>query len=308
MKHTSIFKTEAIESLDIKPEGIYVDATLGRGGHSLEIAKRLTTGHLVCFDLDREAIEESKIILKDYLDKITFIQKNYANLEKELNQLGQPSVDGILYDLGVSSPQFDDPQRGFSYRFDSRLDMRMDQQQSLSAYEVVNEYEMGDLIRIFKEYGEERFAKSIARKIVNHRPIETTGELVDVIRLALPAKVVHAKGHPAKKVFQAIRIEVNQELESLKSSIQQAINLINREGRIVVITFHSLEDRIVKQAFNKVSKPKKVDKRLPQLEGEEIDFEHLTSNVVVPSLEEQEDNPRSQSAKLRVLRRKGENL
>ena len=303
-QHISVFKKEAIDALHLKPEGIYVDATLGRGGHSYEIAKQLTTGHLHCFDLDMQAISDSKIILKDHLDKITFHHQNYANLQATLNEIGIHKVDGILFDLGVSSPQFDDPERGFSYRYDARLDMRMNQTQELSAYEVVNQYELQDLTRILRDYGEEKFAYKIAQKIISNRPITTTLELVDVIKSALPQRILNAKGHPAKKVFQAIRIEVNQELESLQQALIQSIALLEDGGYCVVITFHSLEDRIVKQAFNQVSKAAKVDKRLPQLTPEIINYVHETTNVISPSQSELEQNPRAASAKLRILRRK----
>lgn len=305
-QHISVFKKEAIDVLHIKPEGIYVDATLGRGGHSLEIAKKLTTGHLYCFDLDSEAIKSSKIILQDYLDKITFIHSNYADLNNQLLGYGVTEIDGILYDLGVSSPQFDDPQRGFSYRFDARLDMRMDQSQPLSAYEVVNQYELQSLTTILQDYGEEKFAYKIAQAIIKNRPVETTFELVEIIKSVLPQKVLRSKGHPAKKVFQALRIEVNQELSSIEDSIQQSIQLIKSNGYIVVITFQSLEDRIIKKAFNAVSKPPKVNKRLPQIGDERVDYEHLTTNVIVPDEQEQEENRRAHSAKLRILRKKGE--
>ncbi len=305
-KHISVFKNQAIEALHIKPEGIYVDATLGRGGHSLEIAKQLTTGQLHVFDLDTQAIFESKTTLNEVLDKIVFHHHNYANIQATLNEHNINEVDGILFDLGVSSPQLDNPERGFSYRYDALLDMRMNQQQEFSAYDVVNNYDLKELTRIFKEYGEESFSYKIAQKIVNARPIETTFQLVDVIKSALPAKVLSSKGHPAKRVFQAIRIEVNQELESLKKAIKQSIELLKPGGYCVVITFHSLEDRIVKKAFNEVSKPKKVDKRVPQLEVEIISYEHLTTQVILPTQKELEENPRSQSAKLRILRRKQE--
>lgn len=302
--HLSIFKSEAIEALAIKPEGIYVDATLGRGGHSLEIVKQLTSGHLFVFDLDLEAIEESKKRLENYLDKITFCHTNYANIVSVLNAHNINGVDGILFDLGVSSPQFDTPERGFSYRFDARLDMRMDQSQQLSAYEVVNTYTEEKLKDIFYRYGEERYSTSIAKQIINNRPIETTLELVNIIKKGLPNKVLNSKGHPAKKVFQAIRIEVNKELESLEASLNSIINLLNPKGRCVVITFHSLEDRIVKEIFNSVSKPPKMSRRVPLKEEIQLKFNHLTRNVIKVSDEEKETNIRSHSAKLRILEKK----
>lgn len=302
--HLSIFKSEAIQALAIKPEGIYVDATLGRGGHSLEIVKQLTSGHLFVFDLDLEAIEQSKIRLENYLDKITFCHTNYANIVSVLNAHNINGVDGILFDLGVSSPQFDTPERGFSYRFDARLDMRMDQSQQLSAYEVVNTYTEEKLKDIFYRYGEERYSTSIVKQIINNRPIETTLELVNIIKKGLPNKVLNSKGHPAKKVFQAIRIEVNKELESLETSLNSIISLLNPKGRCVVITFHSLEDRIVKEIFNSVSKPPKMSRRVPLKEEIHLEFNHLTRNVIKVSDEEKEMNIRSHSAKLRILEKK----
>ena len=302
--HLSIFKSEAIEALAIKPEGIYVDATLGRGGHSLEIVKQLTSGHLYVFDLDLEAIEASKTRLENYLDKITFCHTNYANIASVLSSYNIKGVDGILYDLGVSSPQFDTPERGFSYRFDARLDMRMDQSQVLSAYEVVNTYPEEQLKEIFYRYGEEKYSNSIVKQIIKNRPIESTLDLVDVIKKGLPNKVLHSKGHPAKKVFQAIRIEVNKELESLEVSLNSVIKLLNPGGRCVVITFHSLEDRIVKEIFNSVSKLPKMNRRIPLLEEIQLEFTHLTKNVIKVSDEEKETNLRSHSAKLRILQKK----
>lgn len=302
--HLSIFKSEAIEALDIKPEGIYVDATLGRGGHSLEIVKQLTSGHLYVFDLDLEAIKESKIRLANYLDKITFCHTNYANIVSVLNTYNIKGVDGILFDLGVSSPQFDTPERGFSYRFDARLDMRMDQSQSLNAYEVVNTYSEEKLKDILYRYGEERYSNSIVKQIINNRPIETTLELVDVIKKGLPNKVLNSKGHPAKKVFQAIRIEVNKELDSLEKSLNSVVRILNPKGRCVVITFHSLEDRIVKDIFNSVSKAPKMSRRVPLIEEIQLEYKHLTKNVIKVSEEEKETNLRSHSAKLRILEKK----
>lgn len=296
MKHISVLKETAIEALDIKPDGVYVDGTLGRAGHSKQIASLLTTGHLTCFDLDTQAIEESKEVLSDYLDKVTIIHDNFANMGKYIN-----SVDGILLDLGVSSPQFDDGSRGFSYRFDSRLDMRMNQEQELDAYTVVNTYEPGELVRIFYTYGEEKFSKPIVKKIIENRPIETTGQLVEVIKSALPAKVLNSKGHPAKKIFQALRIEVNQELNSLEKALQVGIECLKPGGKFVIITFHSLEDRIVKEAFNKVSKPPKGNRRQPVVEEVSVDFEH---ELIKVTQDEIEVNNRAHSAKMRVLTRK----
>lgn len=303
---------ETIKLLDVKSEGIYVDGTLGRGGHSLEILKRLDTGHLYVFDLDLQAIAESKERLKDYQDKITYIHSNYANISSELKKLNVEEVDGIILDLGVSSPQFDDSDRGFSYRYDARLDMRMNQEQAISAYEVVNEYDYHDLVRIFFRYGEEKFAKQIARNIEKSRaekPVETTFELVEVIKKSLPAKVLSKKGHPAKKVFQAIRIEVNRELESLEKFLSDFSGLLKVNGNCCIITFHSLEDRIVKNQFRELSSVEKVDKRIP-VNPEDIktaDFELINRKVIIATTEELDDNKRSASAKLRGIRRINKN-
>lgn len=296
MSHISVLRDEAIQALCVKPNGRYIDCTLGRGGHSLEIVKQISEGHLYCFDLDQEAIDESKAVLKDYLDKITFIHDNFAEIKK----VNQP-VDGILMDLGVSSPQFDTAERGFSYRFDSRLDMRMNQAQELSAYDVVNGYSEEELVRVLLEYGEERFATKIVRNILEKRPVETTFELVEIIKQSLPGKVLRQAGHPAKKTFQALRIEVNQELTSLEKGLEAAIQLLKPAGKLVVITFHSLEDRLVKTKFNELSKPQKTDRRLPQLETQEIEFTH---ELIKVSLSEIETNNRAHSAKMRILTRK----
>lgn len=307
MKHYSVLLEESIDLLDVKEDGIYVDGTLGRGGHSLKIAEKLTTGHLYGFDKDLTAIEESKETLKNYIDKVTFIHSDFENIKEELSNRGINKIDGMIMDLGVSSPQFDDEDRGFSYRFDSRLDMRMDQSKELDAYYIINNYDFSDLVRIMSRYGEEPFAKQIARKIEKQRevkPIETTFELVDVIKSALPSKVLSKKGHPAKKVFQAIRIEVNQELDSLTNGLYDALEMLNHDGKIAVISFHSLEDRIVKQIFNEVSKEEKVNKRVPLLNDKEMEYELINRKPVLPTEKENQENKRSHSAKLRVIRRK----
>lgn len=307
MEHISVLLQASLAGLDIKKDGIYVDATLGRGGHSLQIVQRLTTGRLYCFDRDAKAIAESQTPLADYLDKITFIKANFAQMEEKLNALGITSVDGILIDLGVSSPQFDDPQRGFSYRSDARLDMRMDQAQSLDAWEVVNRYPFNDLMRIISRYGEESFAKQIARKIEARRQlqsIDTTLDLVDVIKSALPSKVLAKKGHPAKQTFQAIRIEVNSELDALQAVLEQGIRLLKYNGRFCVITFHSLEDRIVKERFNEVSTIK-VPRKLPIADLPIADYEVITRKALIADEEELTLNKRSHSAKLRILRKRG---
>ena len=246
-KHISVMPSEALDLLDIKEDGIYVDGTLGRGGHSKLILEKLKKGKLYCFDLDSSAIEESKQVLKDY-ENVIYIHDNFANMNKYVQK-----VDGILLDLGVSSPQFDEADRGFSYRYDGPLDMRMNKDDLLSAYDVVNKYDEEKLANVIYQYGEERNSRRIARKIVEARPINTTLELVDVIKSALPAKVLSKKGHPAKQTFQAIRIEVNHELDSLKSFLESFDEILNVDGRVVIITFHSLEDRLVKHYFKKIS-------------------------------------------------------
>lgn len=246
-RHLSVMPEKAIDLLDIKEDGIYIDGTLGRGGHSRLILERLTTGKLYCFDLDEEAIKESKENLKDF-PNVEFIHDNYKNMFQYVEH-----ADGILLDLGVSSPQFDDAERGFSYRYDGPLDMRMDQGDSLSAYDVVNGYSKEKLEKVLWEYGEERFSRRIAEKILENRPIETTMQLVEVIKSALPAKVLRSKGHPAKQAFQAIRIEVNHELDSLKEFLEGFDSILNEDGTVVIISFHSLEDRMVKQCFRRLS-------------------------------------------------------
>ena len=308
IKHYSVLLNESIEGLAIKEDGIYVDGTLGRGGHSSEILKRLTTGHLYTFDKDKTAIEESYERLIKISDHFTCIHDSFANLKIALANQGVERIDGLLLDLGVSSPQFDDAQRGFSYRFDARLDMRMNQEQALSAYEVVNEYSFNDLVHIFSQYGEEPFAKQIARKIEsarNEKPIETTFELVELIKSALPSKVLNKKGHPAKKVFQALRIEVNNELQELQNVLNDALQLLKVNGRICVITFQSLEDRIVKQTFAKACENKKMDKRIPVLDKDLQTSKYTLVNrkVIIASENELLENNYSHSAKLRIIER-----
>ena len=246
-EHKSVLLDEAIKGLHIKPDGIYVDATTGGGGHSSEILKRLTTGHLYCFDQDDYAIMRSSERLKAINCNYTFIKSNFVNLKEELNKLGVNKIDGIIYDLGVSSFQFDIPERGFSYNYDAQLDMRMDQTQELTAKTIVNTYPYDKLVNIFYRYGEDPFSKQIARAIERQRaikPINSTFELVDVIKGALPQKVLHQKGHPAKQIFQALRIAVNDELRVFETSILDALDMLNSDGYAVVITFHSLEDKI----------------------------------------------------------------
>lgn len=306
MEHISVLLDESIEGLNIKSNGVYVDGTLGRAGHSSEILKRLNDGKLIAFDKDEKAIEESYDKLSQISSNFEIIHDGFENIKTALFDRGINKIDGLLLDIGVSSPQFDDGERGFSYRYDARLDMRMDQSQALSAYEVVNEYSKQDLTRIFKEYGEEKFASKIADKIVEYRKkkaIETTFELVDIIKASLPAKVLNSKGHPAKKVFQALRIEVNQELEALSKVLYDGLEMLNVNGRICVITFHSLEDKIVKRIFNEYAKPSKVDKRLP-ISEEEINgkaYRLINKKVIVANADELEKNNRAHSAKLRII-------
>ena len=256
-KHIPVLLSETIEGLNIKPDGIYVDLTLGRGGHSKEVLKRLKTGRLISFDKDETAIEESKANLAEFSKKFTGIHDDFRNFRKDLDDLGIGKIDGIMADLGVSSPQFDDVSRGFSYKDDARLDMRMDRRQKFSAYELINTYSLAELTRVFREYGEDKFSYQIAKKIVEIRPqkpIETTSELVDIIKSVKPQKELMKKGHPAKQIFQAIRIEVNDELGALKVALKDALDSLKVGGRACFITFHSLEDRLVKNAFNEVSK------------------------------------------------------
>ena len=303
-KHYSVLLEEAVEGLNIKEDGIYVDCTLGGAGHSLEILKKLTTGKLYAFDQDNVAIENAKEKLAEYSDKVVFIKSNFVNLKEKLAELGVHEVDGVLYDLGVSSPQLDTPERGFSYNYDTRLDMRMDTDVKISAYEVVNEYSYHDLVKIFYRYGEENFSKQIARNIEKKReqkPIETTFELVEIIKESIPAAKRRTGGHPAKRVFQAIRIAVNNELSVFEDSLEQAIDIVSVGGRISVITFHSLEDRICKQIFNSYSKSKDIPKNLPIMPEESLSkLKVITRKPIYPSDIELEENNRSRSAKLRV--------
>lgn len=302
--HKSVLLNEAIDGLNIKPDGIYVDATTGGGGHSKEILKRLNSnGHLYCFDQDEYAIIRSKEVLDSISNNYTQIKANFVNLKEELNKLGVTHIDGILYDLGVSSFQFDIPERGFSYNSDAELDMRMNQEQELSAKVIVNTYSYEDLVKIFYRYGEDPFSKQIARKIEEVRktkPINTTFELVDVIKSALPAKVLRGKGHPAKQIFQALRIAVNDELRVFETSILDAIDMLNINGRAVVITFHSLEDRICKNVF-KDKTTIDIPKGLPIANLPKPPYELVTKKPITASPEELEYNNRAHSAKLRIL-------
>ena len=308
MKHVSVLLNETVDLLNVKPDGIYVDGTLGRGGHTSLLLSRLTTGHVYAFDKDQQAIEESKVNLQKYEGKVTFIHSDFGNMKEALKEYGISKVDGVMMDLGVSSPQFDDPSRGFSYRFDARLDMRMDQSQDLDAYKVVNTYSFANLTQILSRYGEVRFAKQIARAIEKARqekPIETTFELVDIIKSALPAAELRKKGHPAKQTFQALRIEVNDELGSLRRGLEEACDLLNVHGRCAVITFHSLEDRMVKQTFKDLTTAPFVDPKIPLTvdQMEQASFLNLTKKPIVADEEESIENRRSHSAKLRGIER-----
>ncbi|SIA15136.1 S-adenosyl-methyltransferase MraW [Mycobacteroides abscessus subsp. abscessus] len=300
---------ETIDMLDVKPDGIYVDATLGGAGHSEYLLSKLSEkGHLYAFDQDQNAIDNAQKRLAPYIEKgmVTFIKDNFRHLKDRLHDLGVTEIDGICYDLGVSSPQLDQRERGFSYKKDAPLDMRMNQEASLTAYEVVNRYDYHDLVRIFFKYGEDKFSKQIARRIEKAReqkPIETTTELAELIKSAKPAKELKKKGHPAKQIFQAIRIEVNDELGAADESIQQAIDLLAIGGRISVITFHSLEDRLTKQLFKEASTVE-VPKGLPFIPDDlKPKMELVSRKPILPSKEELEANNRSHSAKLRVARK-----
>lgn len=302
--HISVLLNECIEGLNIKSDGIYVDATLGGAGHSSEILKRLSTGKLYCFDKDDEAIKAANERLSKISSNYQIIRSDFSNLKEKLNEVGVTKIDGILFDIGVSSYQFDTPERGFSYKYDARLDMRMDTTQKLSAYEVVNTYSKEELTRIFFEYGEERFAKQISAKILEQRKlsrIETTFQLVEVIKSALPAKVLRQKGHPAKQVFQAIRIEVNDELGALKTAIDQALSMLNKNGRCAIITFHSLEDRIVKNKFKEACNVNDNVKGLASLKDNEQEFELVNRKPIISTEQELMANNRAHSAKLRII-------
>ncbi len=308
-KHTTVLLHEAVDGLAVKSDGIYVDCTLGGAGHSKEIVKKLSPeGRLICFDQDMTAIEAAKENLKDYLAQVTFVHANFRGLKAELDRIGVPSVDGILYDLGVSSPQLDTPERGFSYNHDAPLDMRMDMSSALTAYDVVNSWSYGDLVRIFFRYGEEKFSKGIARKIEAAReqsPIRTTAELAELIKSGIPAAARRTGGHPAKRVFQAIRIAVNDELGAAEESLSDAITLLNPGGRISVITFHSLEDRLCKTIFKEASSLPDLPPNLPVIpEGMEPVLKLVTRKPIIPDEKEIEENKRARSAKLRIAEKK----
>lgn len=300
--HKSVLLEESIENLNIINGGVYVDATLGFGGHSSEILKRNKKGKLICFDQDDVAINYSKEKLSKISDNYIIIRSNFVNLKEELNKHKITKIDGILFDLGVSSVQLDDKDRGFSFHQDAKLDMRMDTTKDFSAYNVVNEYSYKQLVEIFYKYGEEKYSSSMAKNIVKYRekkPIETTLELVDIIKASIPMKAMR-EAHPARRVFQAIRIEVNNELEVLKSALEQAIELLDINGRICVITFHSLEDKIVKNTFKKYSEIDSNIKSLPYIPEEYLPKLKVINKGIVPTKEELDINNRARSSRLRV--------
>ena len=303
--HVSVLLNECIENLNIKPDGIYVDGTMGGGGHSLEIARRLKTGRLICIDQDPNAHEAAGKRLEAYKDRITFVRDNFGNIKNILDGLGIEKVDGMLLDIGVSSHQLDEAERGFSYQQDAPLDMRMNPDRPFSAYHVVNEYDEDELDRVIFTYGEERWARRIAQFIVKERentPICTTGELVDIIKKAVPKGARKDGPHPAKRTFQAIRIEVNGELDVLQRAIDDVTERLAEDGRLCIITFHSLEDRIVKEAFRKQENPCICPPQFPVCVcGKAARGKVITRKPILPSKEELQENPRSRSAKLRVL-------
>ena len=303
--HKSVLLDEVIESLNIKPDGYYVDGTLGGAGHALEVIKRLKGGRLIGIDQDADAIKAATERLIDYENRVIIVRDNYVNIENILKREGIDKVDGIYVDLGVSSYQLDTTDRGFTYRFDAPLDMRMDDRNELKASDIVNNYSEAELFHVIRDYGEDRFAKNIAKHIVEYRnkkKIETTFELVDIIKSAIPMKIKVTGGHPAKRTFQAIRIELNKELEVLEDSINVMIELLKPGGRLSVITFHSLEDRIVKQAFKKAESPCVCPKKFPVCVcGNKSKGRVITRKAVLPSKEELEENSRAKSAKLRVF-------
>ena len=307
-KHRSVLLEETVNGLNIKPDGIYVDGTLGGGGHAYEVCVRLNDkGSIVGIDQDEAAIEAASIRLKDFGEKVTIVRSNYCDMKSRLHELGIDKVDGIMLDLGVSSYQLDTPERGFSYREDAALDMRMDRRQTMTARDIVNDYSEMELYRVIRDYGEDKFAKNIARHIVLEREkssIETTGELTEIIKHAIPMKYQKKSGHPAKRTFQAIRIELNRELEVLRDSLDDMIEILNPGGRLCIITFHSLEDRIVKSAFKKNENPCTCPSHFPVCVCGNVSKGRInTKKPILPSVEEQESNSRSKSAKLRIFER-----
>jgi 16S rRNA (cytosine1402-N4)-methyltransferase len=308
-KHTSVLLEETIEGLKIKPDGIYVDGTLGGGGHSSHIAAKLgVSGRLIGIDQDEAAISAAGERLASFGEKVTIVRSNYRNTAEVLRSLKIDKIDGMMLDLGVSSYQLDTQERGFSYRFDTALDMRMDTRQTLTAKDIVNGYDEMELFRVIRDYGEDKFAKNIAKHIVRARqekPIETTGELNEIIRAAIPAKMRAEGGHPSKRTFQAIRIECNRELEVLKESLEELIELLNPGGRLCIITFHSLEDRIVKTAFKQAENPCTCPSNFPVCVcGKVSKGKVITGKPILPSEEELLENSRSKSAKLRIFEKR----
>lgn len=304
--HVSVLKDQAIEGLNIKPDGIYVDCTVGGGGHSLEIVSKLSSeGLLIAFDQDEDALAAAKEKLQAYQDRMIFIHANFRQVEEQLKRHHIDYVDGMLFDLGVSSPQFDRGERGFSYRYDAKLDMRMNQSAQLTAFEIVNTWSYEKLVSIFFKYGEEKFSKQIARNIEKTRiseEISTTHQLVEIIKEAIPAAARRTGGHPAKRVFQALRIAVNDELDAFHDALHQAAKVIDINGRIVVITFHSLEDRLCKQVFKKWSTRKPLPRNMPIIpEGHEVPFKLITRKPIIASETEVSENRRARSAKLRII-------
>ncbi len=307
-KHKSVLLYETVDQLNIKPDGIYVDGTLGGGGHSYEIASRLSDkGRLIGIDQDEDAIKAAGERLKPFMDRVTIVRNNYCNMDKVLDELSIDKVDGIMLDLGVSSYQLDTAERGFTYNVDAKLDMRMDQRQEVTARDIVNDYSEYDLYRIIRDYGEDRFAKNIAKHIVAARqkkPIETTFELNEIIKAAIPMKVRATGGHPSKRTYQAIRIELNRELEVLENSIDMMIDRLNKGGRLCIITFHSLEDRIVKVRYKNNENPCTCPPGFPTCVcGKKSKGKVITRKPIIPSEEELEENSRSKSSKLRVFER-----
>ena len=305
-KHKSVLLNETVDGLNIKPDGIYVDGTLGGGGHAYEVCRRLgEKGSIVGIDQDAAAIEAASARLKDFGEKVTIVRSNYCDMKSKLHELGIDKVDGIVLDLGVSSYQLDTAERGFSYREDAPLDMRMDTRQKMTARDIVNDYTEADLYRVIRDYGEDKFAKNIAKHIVQARavkPVETTAELSEIIRASIPMKFQKKSGHPAKRTFQAIRIELNRELDVLRDSLDDMIDLLNPGGRLCIITFHSLEDRIVKSAFRKNENPCTCPPDFPVCVcGKKSKGSIITKKPILPSEEELEYNSRSKSAKLRIF-------
>ena len=307
-KHTSVLLEETVDGLNIKPDGIYVDGTLGGGGHAYEVCTRLSDkGRFIGIDQDEAAINAAGIRLVDFGERVTIVRSNYCDMKLRLQELGIDKVDGIVLDLGVSSYQLDTAERGFSYRVDAPLDMRMDRRQKMTARDIVNDYSEMDLFRIIRDYGEDKFAKNIAKHIVMERekgPIETTGQLIEIIKRAIPMKFQKTAGHPAKRTFQAIRIELNRELEVLRDTLDDMIELLNTDGRICIITFHSLEDRIVKSIFKRNEDPCTCPSHFPVCVcGNVSKGRVITRKPILPSEEELEENSRSKSAKLRIFER-----